>query len=410
MHELVPHLSCVVTEQEFAEAVKGNHQEFYIITDTGILKHLKLRGGRHIRFKVDRIPGLEGKEKLSEEINFLPNGKVPYHLLEEIIQFFRDVMSIKKANQEAMAHILWNEKDKDSPDRGYRIGIPDQVVSAASADYTFNHIKDKDLIVVDIHSHNTMGAFFSGTDDRDDRKGFNFAGVAGKLNQREPALVWRLNIGEHRKTVFIDDIFDIPQKKVSIPKEWIEKVEVKGPQHYQGKGNWQHPQAGGNTTGTNGKGKNKGKNKGGKGVERFTESDEERAMMFLNSMSNPELWDDLHTTGGATEIYPGVYRSEPSDSEVVNFRTSKRDDDSRFPYSRGFEVVEEENDGLALIHDSDYDENAIDFGVAAADSYENLLEWLDDLEENDKLLVKVIRQCYDRMSSEGQAKLSTTGL
>jgi PRTRC genetic system protein A len=397
MHELVPHMSCVVTEQEFEEATQGNYQEVYVITGKGIFKHMKLKGGRHVRFLVESIPGYEVKDSLDEDIKFLPNGKIPYHLLEEIIQFFRDVMSIKKAEQEAMAHILWNAKDAESPDKGYRIGIPDQIVSKASANYTFNHIKQGDIIVVDIHSHNTMGAFFSGTDDTDDKKSrIYYAGVAGKLNERDPAMVWRLNINEHRKTVLVDNIFDIPQKQISIPKEWMDKVETKT---YQPKGNgknWQHPQ---------GKGKGKGNGKGQQGGLRFDETDEERAMRFLESMRGGEsLWEDLHSPGTGFE---GVYAS---DRDIVDFNTvrSENASDSR----RGIIVEEDERDTLAFGTDpsEEFDEHASNFGVETAEAYDQIVEWLDDLSDNDKLLLKVISRAYERMTGEGQTKLATAGI
>lgn len=156
MYILTPHMSCVVNEQEFEEAVKSYH-DIYIVNAMGtILRHLKLKGNRFVRFVVKDIPGL-GKDVLAptikEEFNFLPAGKMPSHLLNEIVQFFREVMIVKKADEEAMAHILWNEKDKDSEDKGYRIAIPNQTVSKASVRYEHDHIERGDLIILDIHSH-----------------------------------------------------------------------------------------------------------------------------------------------------------------------------------------------------------------------------------------------------------------
>lgn len=426
MLELVPHMSCVVTEQEFEQALGGNHQEIYIISGKGIMKHVKLKGGRHVRFLVDEIPGYNTKSSLEPEINFLPNGKIPTHLLDEIVQFFKDVMSIKKADQEAMAHILWNEEHKDSPDRGYRIGIPDQIVSKASAQYTFNHIKKGDIIALDIHSHNTMNAFFSGTDDGDDRKGYYYAGVVGKLDEKTPAFVWRLNIGEHRKTVLVDEIFDVPEKKVAIPKEWMEKVEVKTYNSYQGpnggrQGTWQNTGKGwvfvtSSVENQHQSKKNKGKHQKGdkerylsQGGPRFSETDEDRAMRFLENMDTPQLWEDLHSSGSGAEGFEGVFSSgEPSDRDIIEFNTKKEQSSNRGPASSSFH--EEEVDTLGFADEEDYDEHAINFGVEAAEAFDQITEWLDDIADNDKLLLKVIGRCYERMTNEGQSKLASTGI
>jgi PRTRC genetic system protein A len=425
MIELVPHMSCVVMEQEFEQALQGNHQEIYVITSKGVMKHVKLKAGRHVRFQVDSIPGATEKDVLKEEINFLPNGKIPTHLLEEIVQFFKDVMSIKKADQEAMAHILWNEADKDSPDRGYRIGIPDQVVSKASAEYTFNHIKKGDIIILDLHSHNTMGAFFSGTDDRDDKKGYYYAGVAGKLDEKTPTFVWRLNIGEHRKTVLMDDIFDVPEKKIAIPKEWIDKVEVKtyggykGPIHSGPGMGWHHdgkawifssngPKQQQQHQQHQGKKNKKHKGQQQQGGPRISESDEERAMRFLENMrDHPNLWEDLHSEGAGLEGFEGVFHGEePSDSNIVSFNT-RAPQDNKGTNSGSF--YEEEIDTLGFLEE-DYDEHAVNFGIETADAFEQIVEWLDDISDNDKLLLKVIGRCYERMTSDGQSKLATTGI
>lgn len=159
MHILAPFMSCVVNlpltaddPNEFDQAVAEGYVEIYAITAEGVIKHHKLRGqNRYVRVKVDKIPGYE-PAKLPQAISFLPDGKIPKAIFDQILGFFYGVI---KANGdkalEAMAHILWNQE------RGYHIGVPPQKISGASVVYDWSYLPSGTTIVVDIHSHNYMG-------------------------------------------------------------------------------------------------------------------------------------------------------------------------------------------------------------------------------------------------------------
>jgi hypothetical protein len=159
MQEIVPYISCLCSEDEFPEVVQGNHADIYIKTSEGVLLHKKLVGDRHVRLKVRHIPKkvaecLGVEEKITEELNFLPNGKIPISFLHQIVRFFKEVMKVKASDYEAHAFILWSQE------RGYFISVPKQSVTKASVTFTYDKdaIPDGSVIVVDIHSHNTMGA------------------------------------------------------------------------------------------------------------------------------------------------------------------------------------------------------------------------------------------------------------
>lgn len=154
--EITPHVTCVASSADAAEAI-NNFPEVYIQNPNGeVLKHLKLSGGRFARLKVDRVPqavkdALATPLYLKPELGFLPAGKVPKVMFDQIVQFFRDVIAIKKSQIEAHAWILWSQE------QGYFICIPKQTVSGASVSFTYEDIPKGAVIVVDIHSHNTMG-------------------------------------------------------------------------------------------------------------------------------------------------------------------------------------------------------------------------------------------------------------
>ncbi len=151
MHVLAPHISCVCGPTELQEVINQGYKEIYIVTSKGTFKHHILRGeNRYVRVKVDSIPGYI-EPKIEECMNFLPAGKVPYELYEQVLGFFRKVMEVKVAEVEAMIHVLYNKE------QGYHLGVPPQTISKASVSYDWSYIPAGTSIVVDIHSHNTMG-------------------------------------------------------------------------------------------------------------------------------------------------------------------------------------------------------------------------------------------------------------
>ena len=149
MQTLTPYVSCLAAPHEFEEAIK-NFPEVYIPTTEGYLKHVKLRGDRFVRVKTPKLPASATAiqmVEIKEELNFLPAGRIPYSFFEQIVQFFRKVIEIKKVKLEAHAWILW------SKETGYYISIPPQTVSGAAVkfEYTKESLPEGHTIVVDIH-------------------------------------------------------------------------------------------------------------------------------------------------------------------------------------------------------------------------------------------------------------------
>lgn len=78
-------------------------------------------------------------------------------------------------------------------------------------------------------------AFFSGTDNNDDKSNYCYSGVVGKLDQPNPATVWRLNLGEERYSdLKIADIFQDSIQLPEVPQEWLDKVTVQSYPLYGG--------------------------------------------------------------------------------------------------------------------------------------------------------------------------------
>lgn len=209
----------------------------YVIDYQGnVFEHKKLASGGFATLKLKEAP--ERLKKLeptfSEQISHLPGGKIPLHLFSQICSFFKKVMREKghgqtttttatwRGSNEAMAHILWNKVSKQ-----YEVGIPTQKVASASVDFAYDDVTDNHVIIIDVHSHNNMGAFWSTRDDKEDAKGVWYSGVVGTID-KGPSTNWRFSSnGEFRKVEFTD-IYDGEFKDVNfdveVPQAWMDKV------------------------------------------------------------------------------------------------------------------------------------------------------------------------------------------
>jgi len=232
MHILQPYFRVVVASKaDFEKAQQENYPEIFMITTDGIYKHHRLGANgseRYVCAKVPAIPGYEMMIPPKQETKFLPDGKVPGELFEQIVSLYREVMRVNNGrNLEAMAWILWTKE------QGYFIHVPKQQVSGASVNYDWD-IPEGSTVIVDTHSHNSMGAFFSGTDDGDDRKGVRYSGVVGKLTATTFEMIWRFCYqGKFFDTKF-DDIFAPPRAEVN--PDWLGKIETHSYGGYQGYG------------------------------------------------------------------------------------------------------------------------------------------------------------------------------
>jgi PRTRC genetic system protein A len=166
-----------------------------------------------------KVPGLSENYKEDWELNV---PRIPADILVQIVSFFRKIN--RTYDSEVFVQVFYNFKEKT-----YTAHVPSQVVSGASVNYRndndFENNPDM-LLVFEVHSHNTMGAFFSGTDDRDE-KSDRFYGVVGRLNNYYPEMLIRLSVGGKRISVDVDEIFDLGGDQTFaevFPAEWMSKV------------------------------------------------------------------------------------------------------------------------------------------------------------------------------------------
>lgn len=360
MKILIPNFSCVVENpaekeetSELQTAIDEGYTQIFIQTPKGIMKHHVLRSGkdgaaRHIRVPVDQIPGTNLK-KIEPEIKFLPAGKIPMQLLDEVKAFFREVIRRKGAAVEAMIWVLWSQE------KGYYLHVPNQVVAHASANYDWAGLPSGSSIIVDIHSHADFNAFFSGTDDRDDANSIRFSVVIGHNNKPVQSIKSRFNYLGAKMDVEIADIFsDRPLVEVPIPEPWLEAVKTAAaptPQTYGGRpgmdGSFRHPQYPGHTGPSYGHGASRypspfteradregngtratGPKSNGKayygGAAKAEKGKEGQSGLYEGPLTNPKVvqvggMDYLDTGSGliAMDSYPNVVRAEYIEDEAT---------------------------------------------------------------------------------------------
>ncbi len=370
MQIIKEHISCLTTTEEFPEVVKSTYAEIYVPTEGGYLKHVKLRGGRFARLKVAKLPTT--KQVITEvaipqeEINFLPAGKIPRSYLDQIVFFFKEVCRLKKSNFEAHAWILWSKA------KGYYISVPKQSVSAASV----NYVIDKDslptdsIIVVDYHSHGGMGAFFSGTDDRSDSTGIYYSGVVGRVTDEVQQFVLRFNLYDVKRECTIDDIFEQEAVDVSIPPEWLDKVDVTV---------FSSP-------------KTLGKYAGNSYLKPYHYRGREGTTVVEHDDDRFSFWGD--------------YANWQMDDETEEERTKSARD--YFATSSSPELARLAEDDAGDSETFEY--YAAKYNPDVADAYDAVESALIDLSDCDEALLSIVKQSFALLSENGKMKIYTEGL
>lgn len=124
--------------------------------------------------------------------------KIPAALLEEAVFAFRAALP-----REAVVQVLW-----DCEARAYRIGLPLQQAGACSVDFARALLPEHLVWVMDIHSHGRLGAYFSRTDDLDEKATGLYA-VVGKVHTPFPELRVRYSCGGTYREIRPEQVFDL---------------------------------------------------------------------------------------------------------------------------------------------------------------------------------------------------------
>lgn len=120
----------------------------------------------------------------ARELARLRVPQIPLHVLRSAISYFRE-----KPDEERLLNIVW------SYDVGrHGLQAPEQEGTAANVDAAGFVETDDTFIVLQLHSHGRMPAFFSATDDADEVR-TGFYGVVGRCDAEVPEMMLRYSCG-----------------------------------------------------------------------------------------------------------------------------------------------------------------------------------------------------------------------
>ena len=145
--------------------------------------------------------------------------RIPTSIMSQIISFFRCFMD--KQEYEALAQIYWDRQKEE-----FHVHIPKQSVTKSSvhADLRGNTLpEDRYLHYADVHSHNSMKAQFSCTDDHDEQPTGLYI-VIGRLDQFYPEISARVSCGG--TFLEIDPALVMESFEEEFPLEWIDQVDT----------------------------------------------------------------------------------------------------------------------------------------------------------------------------------------
>ena len=168
------------------------------------------------------ITPVTGCELLSEvRAGFIPAlPLIPAELILQVFAFFRH-FAYHDGKNEALINIYWDRVlQKFVADAPEQIVTEVSVNSLVSEDFT----NEQYIHYMDIHSHNTMSAFFSSVDDYDE-KSTRIYTVIGKLNECVPEIKMRISNGG--KFLDIDPSKVFEPVEIPFPNVWKEKVYSK---------------------------------------------------------------------------------------------------------------------------------------------------------------------------------------
>ena len=144
--------------------------------------------------------------------------KIPAHIFSKVMGLFKSISD--ELHYEVLVHILYDTEEKE-----YIIKVPKQRISHVAVNSEAEEpYPERYIHVVDFHSHNTMPAVFSETDN-DDEKETRLYAVAGRFDRTFPEITVRA--GCAGKFIYLppEEVFE-GNFFGDFPKEWKENIRI----------------------------------------------------------------------------------------------------------------------------------------------------------------------------------------
>ena len=148
--------------------------------------------------------------------------RLPANLLTQIIAFFRRVCVDYGRDVEALVNVLWDREAGE-----YVLHVPPQRIDKANVETDLSAQPDPSryLHVMDVHSHNTMAARFSRTDDADEQATRLYM-VIGRLDRYYPDIRCRFACGGRHVEIPAEQVCE--RTDAPFAPEWLEAVQETG--------------------------------------------------------------------------------------------------------------------------------------------------------------------------------------
>ena len=144
---------------------------------------------------------------------------IPLRHLLDILAFFK--MMAQDGTKEALANIYW-----DKQDAVFITDIPQQTVSIFTVKGVINPAYDNERYIhyMDVHSHHTMPAFFSATDDADEKATRVYA-VVGNILGFFPEIKVRISNGGKFLDIEPGIVFENFNKATKMAQMWFSQFQ-----------------------------------------------------------------------------------------------------------------------------------------------------------------------------------------
>lgn len=197
-------------EEDFTKPIN------YVMAKNGCFEVRDTPLGRMTVRVEEEIAGL--KTKMEEGIE-LDIPLMPGRILTTILEFFRAVYH-EKNGAEAFLQVFYNEEDDE-----FFLHCPKQEVSGALVTFERDpELEARHILVMDIHSHNSMPAFFSTIDDEDEQED-RLYGVIGCVHQRLPHMAFRLGVAGRFVEMEGSSLFEEAEPAMDWPRDWLDQCE-----------------------------------------------------------------------------------------------------------------------------------------------------------------------------------------
>ena len=213
-----------------------------------------------------------------------------------------------------------------------------------------------------------MNAFYSSTDNNNDKSGIYYSGVIGKLTDTSFEHVIRFNLYENKRVCTLGDVFDLNVDQVVINPAWLTQVEEKKPTAYTGYIN--RPGLPGIPT--------QGTSRVIDQRAKFQAEFEEMNPLGFGKFANMEMTTQRQDDFPFYEINAGLYG-----------------------------IGADPTLGVGIDRDEFLEES---IGKEASETYQLIDEILPLLQDKDEPLLEIISTAYQLLTSKGQAELATNGI